>query len=140
MTPEEALSHSWLSREEAKIARRRLEHERERALRSAGSSATTLKVLSQPRAPTAEPTPTTTRENTPHECGLGRFCNTETAIGCIGRDALLRVAREGPTKQVRAKLEDVLEAVERMVRGRETWEDVQKRLPAFEGKVEEEKE
>ncbi len=42
-----------------------------------------------------------TRENTPHECGLGRFCNTQTAIGCVGRDALLRVAREGPVRQVR---------------------------------------
>jgi dimethylsulfoniopropionate demethylase len=43
-----------------------------------------------------------TRENTPHECGLGKFCNTLTAIGCIGRDALLRVAREGPIRQIRA--------------------------------------
>ena len=43
-----------------------------------------------------------TRDNTPHEAGLGRFCNTATAIGCIGRDALLRVAKEGPVKQVRA--------------------------------------
>lgn len=43
-----------------------------------------------------------TRENTPHECGLGRFCNTETAIGCIGRDALLRVAKDGPIRQIRA--------------------------------------
>lgn len=43
-----------------------------------------------------------TRENTPHECGLGRFCNTETAIGCIGRDALLRVAKDGPVRQIRA--------------------------------------
>jgi len=43
-----------------------------------------------------------TDDNTPHECGLGRFCNTQTAIGCIGRDALLRVAREGPVKQIRA--------------------------------------
>lgn len=42
-----------------------------------------------------------TRENTPHECGLGRFCNTRTAIGCIGRDALLRVAMEGPVRQIR---------------------------------------
>lgn len=42
-----------------------------------------------------------TRENTPHECGLGRFCNTQTAIGCVGRDALLRVARDGPVQQVR---------------------------------------
>jgi dimethylsulfoniopropionate demethylase len=43
-----------------------------------------------------------TRENTPHECGLGRFCDTQTAIGCIGRDALLRVAMEGPVRQIRA--------------------------------------
>ncbi|MEP0940583.1 MAG: dimethylsulfoniopropionate demethylase [Rhizobiaceae bacterium] len=43
-----------------------------------------------------------TDDNTPHECGLGKFCNTQTAIGCIGRDALLRVAKEGPVKQVRA--------------------------------------
>ncbi len=42
-----------------------------------------------------------TLENTPHECGLGRFCSTETAIGCIGRDALLRVAKEGPVRQIR---------------------------------------
>lgn len=42
-----------------------------------------------------------TDDNTPHECGLGRFCNTQTAIGCIGRDALLRVAKEGPVKQIR---------------------------------------
>ncbi|NQY60490.1 glycine cleavage T C-terminal barrel domain-containing protein, partial [Cognatishimia sp.] len=39
--------------------------------------------------------------NTPHECGLGKFCNTHTAIGCIGRDALLRVAAEGPVQQIR---------------------------------------
>ncbi len=43
-----------------------------------------------------------TDDNTPHECGLGRFCNTHTAIGCIGRDALLRVASEGPVKQIRS--------------------------------------
>ncbi|MGG7645844.1 dimethylsulfoniopropionate demethylase [Rhodovulum sp. YNF3179] len=43
-----------------------------------------------------------TRENTPHECGLGRFCNTHSAIGCIGRDALLRVAQEGPVRQIRS--------------------------------------
>lgn len=42
-----------------------------------------------------------TRANTPYECGLGRFCNTMTAIGCVGRDALLRVAQEGPVRQIR---------------------------------------
>ncbi len=43
-----------------------------------------------------------TRENTPHECGLGNFCDTVTAIGCCGRDALLRVAQEGPIRQIRS--------------------------------------
>ena len=42
-----------------------------------------------------------TDDNTPHECGLGKFCDTQTAIGCIGRDALLRVAKEGPIQQLR---------------------------------------
>tara|TARA_R110002049_G_scaffold123962_1_gene279318 strand:- start:55 stop:1158 length:1104 start_codon:yes stop_codon:yes gene_type:complete len=42
-----------------------------------------------------------TDDNTPHECGLGRFCNTTTAIGCVGRDALLRVVKEGPVQQIR---------------------------------------
>ncbi|MEO0403138.1 MAG: dimethylsulfoniopropionate demethylase [Pseudomonadota bacterium] len=42
-----------------------------------------------------------TDDNTPHECGLGRFCDTQTAIGCIGRDALLRVSKEGPVQQIR---------------------------------------
>ncbi len=42
-----------------------------------------------------------TDDNTPHECGLGKFCNTHTAIGCVGRDALLRVAKEGPVQQIR---------------------------------------
>ncbi len=41
-------------------------------------------------------------DNTPHECGLGRFCDTQTAIGCMGRDALLRVAKEVPIQQIRA--------------------------------------
>ena len=43
-----------------------------------------------------------TRDNTPHEAGLGRFCSTQSALGCVGRDALLRVAKEGPVQQVRA--------------------------------------
>lgn len=40
------------------------------------------------------------------------------------------------TKQVRAPLEEILEAVGRMVKGKETWAEVQKRLPAFESKEE----
>ena len=42
-----------------------------------------------------------TRDNTPHECGLGRFCDTRDAIGCVGRDALLRVLKDGPSRQIR---------------------------------------
>ena len=42
-----------------------------------------------------------TRINTPHECGLGKFCDTKAAIGCVGRDALMRVAVEGPVQQIR---------------------------------------
>lgn len=42
-----------------------------------------------------------TDDNTPHECGLGKFCNTQAAIGCVGRDALLRVSKEGPVQQIR---------------------------------------
>lgn len=54
-----------------------------------------------------------TRENTPHEAGLGRFCSTRTAIGCVGRDALLRVAKEGPTQQIRPiAIEGVIPACE----------------------------
>ena len=41
-----------------------------------------------------------TDDNTPHECGLGKFCDTQMAIGCIGRDALLRVAKEGPIQMI----------------------------------------
>ena len=43
-----------------------------------------------------------TDDNTPHECGLGKFCNTDAVTECIGRDALLRVASEGPARQIRA--------------------------------------
>lgn len=42
-----------------------------------------------------------TRENTPYECGLGKFCAAAAAIACIGRDALLREASEGPLRQIR---------------------------------------
>jgi len=56
-----------------------------------------------------------TRENTPHECGLGRFCSTQTAIGCVGRDALLRVSKEGPVKEIRAiRIEGELPSCDRV--------------------------
>jgi len=37
------------------------------------------------------------------------------------------------TKQVRASEEEVLKAVKNICEGAETWDDVVKRLPAFEG-------
>lgn len=40
------------------------------------------------------------------------------------------------TKQVRAGVEQILEAIAKMVKGKENWKDVQGRLPAFEGKEE----
>lgn len=42
-----------------------------------------------------------TRENSPFECGLGKFAQPDEAVGCIGRDALLREAQEGPARQIR---------------------------------------
>ncbi len=42
-----------------------------------------------------------TRENSPFECGLGKFAHLDEAYGCIGRDALLREAVEGPARQIR---------------------------------------
>lgn len=42
-----------------------------------------------------------TRENNPYECGLGRLCHPEVVTDCIGRDALLAIAREGPVRQIR---------------------------------------
>lgn len=42
-----------------------------------------------------------TRENTPFECGLGRFCDVEASIGCVGRDALLRESADGPMRVIR---------------------------------------
>jgi len=42
-----------------------------------------------------------TRENTPYECGLGRFCDPWTSIGCVGRDALIRAEGDSPQRLVR---------------------------------------
>ena len=42
------------------------------------------------------------------------------------------------TKQVRASMEEIIEAVVKMCKGKESWEAVSKRLPAFEGKEVEE--
>lgn len=40
------------------------------------------------------------------------------------------------TKQVRASLDDLVDAIHKMIKGKETWADVQKRLPAVESKEE----
>ena len=42
-----------------------------------------------------------TQENNPYECGLGKYCQAE-AVDCIGRDALLKIVEEGPTRQIRS--------------------------------------
>lgn len=40
------------------------------------------------------------------------------------------------TKQVRATLDQILDAISKLVKGKESWADVQKRLPVFESKEE----
>lgn len=42
-----------------------------------------------------------TRENTPFECGLGKFCKGVANIDCIGRDVLLKELEVGPSRQIR---------------------------------------
>ncbi|MCL4147748.1 UNVERIFIED_CONTAM: hypothetical protein GTU68_023049 [Idotea baltica] len=59
-----------------------------------------------------------TRENTPFECGLGKFCDVEASIGCVGRDALLREAADGPMRTIRGV---VIEG-DRVPGCREAWE------------------
>ncbi|MCE8546468.1 dimethylsulfoniopropionate demethylase [Ruegeria pomeroyi] len=41
-----------------------------------------------------------TRENTPYECGLGKFCNSPEDY--IGKAALAEQAKNGPARQIRA--------------------------------------
>jgi len=43
-----------------------------------------------------------TMENTPLECGLGKFCKPSEDSDHIGRDALAREAEAGPARQIRA--------------------------------------
>ncbi len=40
-----------------------------------------------------------TREHSPFEAGLGRYCNLDTATDCLGHGALL--AQQNPTRQIR---------------------------------------
>ena len=43
-----------------------------------------------------------TRENSPFECGLGKFCDLDTVETSIGRDALLRERDQGPLRMIRS--------------------------------------
>ena len=43
-----------------------------------------------------------TREHTPYESGLGRYCDAERAVGFLGREALLRELSAGLKRQIRA--------------------------------------
>ena len=47
-----------------------------------------------------------TRENNPLECGLGRFCQLDGSVACIGLEALQRIARDGVARQIRGLLFD----------------------------------
>ncbi len=47
-----------------------------------------------------------TRENTPYECGLEKFCSPEGLKKCIASDALAHEAEHGPKRQLRGLLID----------------------------------
>lgn len=49
------------------------------------------------------------------------------------KDQTYTLRERDSTKQVRAKEQEIVDAIKNIVEGRETWEDIQKRLPAFEG-------
>ncbi|NNC36635.1 MAG: dimethylsulfoniopropionate demethylase [Hyphomonadaceae bacterium] len=42
-----------------------------------------------------------TIENTPYECGLGKFCKGDAAKDCIGADVLQKELENGPKRQIR---------------------------------------
>lgn len=42
-----------------------------------------------------------TDQNNPFECGLGKFCAVDRVSDFIGRDALAKVAQDGPSQQIR---------------------------------------
>lgn len=49
------------------------------------------------------------------------------------KDGTITLRERDSTKQVRASQDDIIDAVQKMVTGTETWEQVSKRLPAFAG-------
>jgi len=50
------------------------------------------------------------------------------------KDDTITLRERDNTTQVRASEDQILEAVKAIVDGKETWQDVQKRLPAFDSK------
>ncbi len=47
-----------------------------------------------------------TRENTPLEFGIAKFCSLDGSVDCLGREALLRAAETGISRQIRGVLFD----------------------------------
>ena len=47
-----------------------------------------------------------TREHNPFEIGLGKFCNLDGAVHCLGRDALQRLSDRGTGREIRGVLFD----------------------------------
>ena len=47
------------------------------------------------------------------------------------KDETITLRERDSTKQVRASIQEICSALDSLVRGRETWQDVQKRLPEF---------
>ncbi len=45
-----------------------------------------------------------TRENNPLEMGLGKFCNLNTALDCLGHQALQKLSDQGVNRQIRGIL------------------------------------
>ena len=43
-----------------------------------------------------------TAENTPHECGLGKYCQPELVSDFMGRERILQEAQKGPKQQIRS--------------------------------------
>jgi dimethylsulfoniopropionate demethylase len=47
-----------------------------------------------------------TRADNPLECGLERYCQLDGSLDYIGRDALLKIAEDGPRRMIRGLLFD----------------------------------
>jgi dimethylsulfoniopropionate demethylase len=47
-----------------------------------------------------------TREDNPIECGLSHYCQLDGSIEYIGKEALQRIARQGPKRMIRGLLFD----------------------------------